>query len=152
MEYTLCFRQGQIWGNLISYLVLQSTAKPATESGASTSEVLQKSIVENSTNATIRAYQCGAQFTDKEFHVAASDPVPKKLVGPLDCDDRNDHVVLLLKVFTLCYIYIGLAVASIVLVAIFLDQRRTKTEAKSESNLSCTCAISLRNANTSRFS
>ncbi len=40
--------------------------------------------------------------------------------------------ILLFKVFTLCYIYIGLAIASIVLVAILLDQRRNKDEAKSK--------------------
>ena len=36
-----------------------------------------------------------------------------------------------LKVFTLCYIYIALAVSSIILVAILLDQRRKKEETKS---------------------
>lgn len=80
----------------------------------------------------MNTYQCGAQFFEKDFHVTTSQPVPMKLVS-------IDLTLFLMKinstfekVFTLCYIYIGLAVSSIILVAILLDQRRKKEETKSK--------------------
>ncbi|UJR26005.1 hypothetical protein I4U23_007351 [Adineta vaga] len=109
-----CFQTSQIWGNLISYLVLRPTPKPTLDNGESTDSLVQKSYSNDSTNAStiVNEYQCGAQFLEKEFHGVENDPVPRKLV------------------FTLCYIYIGLAVASIILVGVLLDQRRTKTKSK----------------------
>ncbi|CAF0768384.1 unnamed protein product [Adineta ricciae] len=110
-----CFQTSQIWGNLISYLVLQPTTKPSVQNEEANNDAVQRSVPNNwtnITNLTENGYQCGAEFLEKEFHGAESTPVPRKLV------------------FTLCYIYIGLAVASILLVAFLLDQRRTKTDSK----------------------
>ncbi|CAF4390289.1 unnamed protein product, partial [Adineta steineri] len=54
-----------------------------------------------------------AGFNEKDFHSDRSAPVSKNLA------------------FTLCYIYIGLAIASIIIIALLLDQRRSKTDSKS---------------------
>lgn len=75
------FFQGQIWGNLISYLVLQPTAKPSVTNEVSTGTSAQRITLHNLTNITDYEYQCGAQFSEKDFHVANNDVVPKKLVG-----------------------------------------------------------------------
>ncbi|CAF1117677.1 unnamed protein product [Adineta steineri] len=108
-----CFQTSQIWGNLISYLVLQPTSKSTVKNEVSTGSVVQRIFIKNVTNLTRKDYQCGAGFTEKEFHSDRSAPVSKNLA------------------FTLCYIYIGLAIASIILIALLLDQRRSKTDSKS---------------------
>ncbi|CAF3981831.1 unnamed protein product [Adineta steineri] len=108
-----CFQTSQIWGNLISYLVLQPTAKSKVHNEISTGSVVQRIFIKNVTNLTRKDYQCGAGFNEKDFHSDHSAPVSKNLA------------------FTLCYIYIGLIVASIILIALLLDQRRSKTDSKS---------------------
>ena len=107
-------------------------AEPAAAAGTAVEKINVKNVTGtlfNYSNAT--AYQCGAQFTENEFHVVNNSAVPRSLVRHNAFDAQTD-LVRFFEVFTLCYIYIGLAIASIILVATLLDQRRAKVEAKSK--------------------
>lgn len=72
---------GQIWGNLISFLVLRPTSKPTEDATVQSSDLAQKITQENITNSTIKNYQCGAKFFEKDFHMTTNEPVPMKLVS-----------------------------------------------------------------------
>ncbi|CAF1479647.1 unnamed protein product [Didymodactylos carnosus] len=100
--FFMFFQSSQIWGNLISYLVL----KPE--------EVIDK-IGENETNGSVPVVvkydKCGALFSEKEYSAV-------EVVNKID----QKTVTLL------CIVYIVICACSITIVVIFLDQRR-KTSA-----------------------
>ena len=70
------FFKGQIWGNMISYLVLSPTNKP----GDNTEVSVRKTLTNNVSNTTNNKYQCGAHFFDKEYSATSTSVVPTNLV------------------------------------------------------------------------
>ncbi|UJR11248.1 hypothetical protein I4U23_015430 [Adineta vaga] len=103
--FFMFFQSCQIWGNLISYLILTPENKLSSVSAAR---------INTSTSILFTMYdKCGAQFSEQEYQ---STEVPNKI-------DRK-------TVDILCIIYVCLCISSILLLIIFLDQRRTTSRDK----------------------
>jgi hypothetical protein len=99
--------QGQIWGNLISYLVLRPTAKPTVNNEVPTNGLTQRIFLKNLTNITNNEHQqCGAHFSEKDFHITDHNVVPKKLVGIDFLKNINNSIRFIVQGFYfMLYLY-----------------------------------------------
>ncbi|CAF3229206.1 unnamed protein product [Rotaria socialis] len=98
--FFMFFQSGQIWGNLISYLVLMPEERIYAINGT-----------ENNRSLVFESYaKCGADFIEEEYQaVEDTNRIDRKTID------------------ILCIIYICICVCSILIVAVFLDQRRTSS-------------------------
>ncbi|CAF1376089.1 unnamed protein product [Adineta ricciae] len=101
--FFMFFQSCQIWGNLISYLILTPENRLSTNATSKTNTSLVGTIYE----------KCGADFSEQEYQ---STEVANKI-------DRK-------TVDILCIIYVCLCISSIFLLIFLLDQRRTASRDK----------------------
>ena len=81
-------------------------AEPAAAAGTAVEKINVKNVTGtlfNYSNAT--AYQCGAQFTENEFHVVNNSAVPRSLVRHNAFDAQTDLVLLLRGIHSVLHLH-----------------------------------------------